>query len=135
MADINADGFGSQRQLTAKTGDGPDMVISTGYALFSMKGLSGAWNRQDLVFLVGPWWGAVRGTTVVVSPSSMFNINVANNAGWAVDRVGLKYFSQIPGPPGVRVLLRCGLVLQPHLLFASLIVCATGAGLVTAPPS
>jgi hypothetical protein len=27
------------------------------------------------------------------------------------------------------------LILQPHLLFASLIVCATGAGLVAAPPS
>ena len=27
------------------------------------------------------------------------------------------------------------LILQPHLLFVSLIVCATGAGLMTAPPS
>jgi hypothetical protein len=27
------------------------------------------------------------------------------------------------------------LVLQPHLLFASLVVCAAGAGLVAAPPS
>jgi hypothetical protein len=27
------------------------------------------------------------------------------------------------------------LVLQPHLLFASLIVCAAGAGLVAPPPS
>jgi len=112
MADINADGFESQRQLAAKTGDGLDMVISTGYALFGMKGLSGAWNRQDLVFRVGPWWGAVQGTTVVVSPSSMFNKDVANYAGWAVDRVGLTYFAQIPGPPGVRVQLRCGLAVS-----------------------
>lgn len=74
MADITPSGFESQRQLAAKTGDGLDMVISTGYALLSMKGLSGAWNRQDLVFQVGPWWGAVRGTTVVVSPSSMFTL-------------------------------------------------------------
>lgn len=84
MADITPSGFESQRQLAAKTGDDLDMVISTGYALFGMKSLSGAWNRQDLVFQVGPWWGAVRGTTVVVSPSSMFNKDVANYAGWAV---------------------------------------------------
>jgi hypothetical protein len=88
------------------------MVISTGYVLFNMKGLSGAWNRQDLVFLVGPWWDRVRGTTVVVSPSSMFNIDVANYAGWAVDRVGLTYYSEDPGSPGVRVLLRCGLAVS-----------------------
>jgi putative transposase len=34
-----------------------------------------------------------------------------------------------------RLMRELGLVLQPHLLFASLIVCATGAGLVAAPPS
>jgi hypothetical protein len=112
MADITPSGFESQRQLAAKTGDGLDMVISTGYALFGMKGLSGAWNRQDLAFQVGPWWAAVRGTTRVVSPSSMFNKNVANNAGWAVDRVDLTYFSQTPGPAGVRVELRCGLAVS-----------------------
>jgi hypothetical protein len=114
MADIIPSGFESQRHLAAQTGDGLDIVISTGYALFSMRGLSGAWNRQDLVFRVGPRWGAVQGTTVVVSPSSMFNINVANDAGWAVDRVGLTYFGQIPGPAGVRVQLRCGLVDIPE---------------------
>jgi hypothetical protein len=27
------------------------------------------------------------------------------------------------------------LILQPHLLFASLVVCAAGAGLMTAPPA
>lgn len=112
MADITPSGFESQRQLAAKTGDGLDMVISTGYALFGMKGLSGAWNRQDLVFQVGPWWAAVQGTTRVVSPSSMFNINVANDAGWAVDRVDLTYISQTPGPAGVRVELRCGLAVS-----------------------
>jgi hypothetical protein len=31
--------------------------------------------------------------------------------------------------------VRQRLVLQPHLLFASLIVCASGAGLVAAPPA
>lgn len=109
MADFTPGGFESQRQLAAKTGDGLDMVVSTGYALFGMKGLTGAWNRQDLVFQVGPWWAAVRGTTMVVSPSSMFNLNVANDAGWAVDRVNLTYFSRTPGPAGVQVQLRCGL--------------------------
>ena len=53
MADIIPSGFESQRHLAAQTGDGLDIVISTGYALFSMRGLSGAWNRQDLVFQVG----------------------------------------------------------------------------------
>jgi hypothetical protein len=113
MPDINPEGFESQRHLAAQTGDGLDMVISTGYVLFNMKGSSGAWNRQDLVFLVGPRWSFVRPkTTVVVSPSSMFNIDVANYAGWAVDRVDVKYFGQIPGPPGVQVLLRCGLAVS-----------------------
>jgi hypothetical protein len=112
MADITPSGFESQLDLAATTGDGLDMVISTGYALFSMKGLSGAWNRQDLVFQVGPWWDAVQGTTVVVSPSSMFNKAVANDAGWAVDRVVQTYFGQIPGPAGVRVQLRCGLAVS-----------------------
>jgi hypothetical protein len=50
MADITASGFESQRQLAAKTGDGLDMVISTGYALFSMRGLSGTWNRRTSCF-------------------------------------------------------------------------------------
>ena len=113
MADIYPTGFESQRRLATRTGDGLDMVISTGYALFGMKGLpDGTWNRQDLVFRVGPQWAAVRGTAVVVSPSSMFNKNVANNAGWAVDRVNLTYYEQFPGPPGVQVALRCGLAVR-----------------------
>lgn len=113
MADIYPTGFESQRRLAAKTGDGLDMVISTGYALFGMKGApDGNWNRSDLVFRVGPQWDALRGTTVVVSPSSMFNKSVANNAGWAVDRVTVTYYQQIPGPPGVQVALRCGLAVR-----------------------
>jgi hypothetical protein len=113
MTDIYPTGFESQRQLAAKTGDGLDMVISTGYALFGMIGQpNGAWNRQDLVLRVGPHWSAVRSTVVVVSPSSMFNKNVANNAGWAVDRVNLYYYQQFPGPPGVQVELKCGLAVS-----------------------
>jgi hypothetical protein len=113
MADIYPSGFESQRRVATRTGDGLDMVISAGYALFGMKGApDGTWNRQDLVFRVGPQWDAVRGTVVVVSPSSTFNKNVANNAGWAVDRVNVTYYQQIPGPPGVQVSLRCGLAVR-----------------------
>lgn len=115
MSDIYPSGFESHRELAIKTGDGLDMVISTGYALFGMKGAAGgAWNHQDLCFRVGPQWGflQVEGTTVVVSPSSMYNIRTATNAGWAVDRVGVSYFQQVPGPPGVQVSLRCGLAVS-----------------------
>jgi hypothetical protein len=113
MADIYTSDFESQRHLATRTVDGLDMVISTGYALFGMQGNpGGGWNRQTLFFRVGPRWTGVRGNVVVVSPSSMFNKNVANDAGWAVDRVNVTYFSQYPGPPGVRVELRCGLAVS-----------------------
>ena len=112
MADIFPSGFESQRDLATKTGDDLDLVISTGYALFGMRGASGSWNRQDLVFRVGPRWAAVRDTVVVVSPSSMYNKNAAVNAGWAVDRVGVTYYGQFPGPPGVQVNLKCGLAVS-----------------------
>jgi hypothetical protein len=113
MADIFPTGFESQRELAVKTGDQLDMVISTGYALFGMRGgQDGRWNRQDLIFRVGPQWDAVRDTVAVVSPSSMYNVNTAINAGWAVDRVGVTYYSQSPGPPGVQVSLRCGLAVS-----------------------
>lgn len=83
MADITPSGFESQRQLAAKTGDGLDMVISTGYALFGMKSLSGAWNRQDLVFQVGPWWGAVRGTGWVSHTSPRLLVPPASESSFA----------------------------------------------------
>jgi hypothetical protein len=37
--------------------------------------------------------------------------------------------------PASAVRGEASLVLQPHLLFVSLVVCAAGAGLVAAPPS
>jgi hypothetical protein len=43
-------------------------------------------------------------------------------------------FDDLDPPVPTRVPATC-LILQPQLLFASLIVCATGAGLVAAPPS
>lgn len=113
MPDIIPEGFESQRQLRTRTGDNLDMVISSGYVRFSMKGAQdGTWNRQELVFRVGPQWSAVRGTIPVVSPSSIMNLKVANDAGWAVDRVKLSYFSGGSGPPGLQVELRCGLAVR-----------------------
>ena len=112
MADIFPEGFESQRQLRTRTGDDLDMVISSGYVLFSMQGApDGNWNRQDLVFRVGPIWSALRGTVPVVSPSSMMNLGVATNAGWAVDRVTVTAFSG-PGVPGFQIELRCGLAVR-----------------------
>jgi hypothetical protein len=91
MPQITPSSFSSQRELATKTGDGLDMVINTGYVLFSLQGRSGAWNRATLVFNVGPYWASRRGTTVTVSPSSMYNKDVATNAGWAVDDVATSW--------------------------------------------
>jgi hypothetical protein len=51
-----------------------------------------------------------------------------------VQRVSRLDWSQVE-PAVFGTLFERGLVLQPHLLFASLVVCAAGAGLVAAPPS
>jgi hypothetical protein len=109
--DIFPESYESQHELRTKTGDGLDMVISVGYARFAMKG-SPNWNRQNLILVVGPGWAAPRAVVPVVSLSSIMNVNVANNAGWAVDTVDVT-FDDSPGPPpGVQVRLTCGLAVR-----------------------
>jgi hypothetical protein len=114
MVDIFPEAFESQRDLAFRTGDGLDVVVSTGYALFGMRGNDDqTWNRQDLIFRVGPQWEGFPDSVAVVSPSSMYNKNTAVNAGWAVDRVDLTYYSVDPGgPPGVQVSLSCGVAVS-----------------------
>jgi hypothetical protein len=64
------------------------MLVLSGYAEIDgndLKGnADGTWNRKDLVFAVGPRWRTVD-VVPVVSMSSIMNVNVATNAGWAVD--------------------------------------------------
>jgi hypothetical protein len=75
-------------ELRTKTGDGRDMVILSGYAEVRGEDLQGnpdgTWNRKDLNFRVGPFWRTVE-SVPVVSMTSIMNVNVATNAGWAVD--------------------------------------------------
>lgn len=106
-------GIASKHEIRTKTGDGLDMVISSGYATLGMKGASdGTWNRQDLILRVGPQWAAPHATVPVVSLASVMNLGTAHNAGWAVDTVAVTYYDVQPGPPGVQVELRCGLAVR-----------------------
>jgi hypothetical protein len=64
------------------------MVVLSGYLLIRGTDLrgnpDGTWNRKDLKFIVGPRWRTVD-TVPVVSMTSIMNVDVATNAGWAVD--------------------------------------------------
>jgi hypothetical protein len=75
-------------ELRTRTGDGRDMVVLSGYLLIRGTDLQGnpdgTWNRKDLKFRVGPRWRTVD-TVPVVSMTSIMNVDVATNAGWAVD--------------------------------------------------
>jgi hypothetical protein len=75
-------------ELRTRTGDNRDMLIISGYAHVNLKGNEdGSWNRKELKFYVGSKWSQLRERDVVpvVSLTSIMNVNVANNAGWAVD--------------------------------------------------
>jgi hypothetical protein len=110
MADILPESFESQNELRTTTGNGLDMVIFSGYARFAMKG-DADWNRQDLILRVGSAWDFIRGTVPVVSMSSVMNVGVANNAGWAVDNVTITDYLS-PGINGFQVELRCRLAVR-----------------------
>jgi hypothetical protein len=113
MADppiIRPERFHTTHEVRTRTGDGRDMVILSGYAEIDGKDLQGnddgTWNRKDLQFEIGPRW--VHAVSVpVVSMTSIMNVDVANNAGWAVDNCRVALHSETPGPPGVRVQLTC----------------------------
>jgi putative transposase len=55
--------------------------------------------------------------------------------GWVVNHKRVERLMAAHGIVGHRPHRRRGLILQPHLLFASLVVCAAGAGLVAASPA
>jgi hypothetical protein len=100
-------------ELRTRTGDGRDLVVLSGYAEIDGEDLrgnpDGTWNRKDLVFRIGPQWVRGRVDSVpVVSMTSIMNVAVAHNAGWAVDNCSLTYFEVFPGPPsGVQLELKC----------------------------
>jgi hypothetical protein len=102
-------------QLKAKTDDGKDLVVVSGYAEVEGTDLQGnadgTWNRKDLQFLAGPRWVTDLPqyplAVPVVSMTSIMNVNVATNAGWAVDDCRVGFHGLVPGPGGVRVQLTC----------------------------
>ena len=79
----------SQQDLRTKTGDGKDLVVVSGYAEIKgtdlMGNADGTWNRRVLLFRVGPDWRILEDIVPVVSMTSIMNVDVATNAGWAVD--------------------------------------------------
>ena len=86
---IEPEAFHTTHRLQTKTGDGKDMVVLSGYAEIDGEDLrgnsDGTWNRRDLVFRVGPDWKTVDAVPVV-SMTTIMNVGVATNAGWAVDQ-------------------------------------------------
>lgn len=77
------------QQLRTKTGTGEDLVVLSGYAEVKGGDLQGnpegTWSHKDLVFRVGPNWRGDPDVVPVVSMTSIMNVGVATNAGWAVD--------------------------------------------------
>ena len=106
-------------QLRTRTGDGRDMVVESGYILIrgtDMQGnADGTWNRKDLQFRVGPRWRNTNAFDIVpiVSMTSIMNVNVANNAGWAVDDCRV-WETQVPTESGIvrELALRCRLAVR-----------------------
>ena len=101
---IEPERFHTTHSLRTKTGDGRDLVVLSGYAEIDGDDLrgnaNGTWNRRGLVFRVGPRWRNVD-TVPVVSMTSIMNLGVATNAGWAVDNC------KVITTPGGRETLQC----------------------------
>ena len=113
MADleiIEPEAFHTTHELRTRTGDGRDMVVLSGYAEIDGKDLQGnpdgTWNRKELLIRVGPQWRTAPVSVPVVSMSSIMNVDVANNAGWAVDNCEVTLFQQLPTPGTFQVELR-----------------------------
>ena len=72
---------------------GPDranrLFIYTGTAVFEFKGTGGDWRRDSISFPIGRTFqpGQFIRAIATASLASIFNQNVANNAGWAVESV------------------------------------------------
>jgi hypothetical protein len=108
---IEPERFHTTHDLRTRTGDGRDLVVLSGYAEIDGNDLKGkpdgTWNRKDLVFRVGPRWIPPVDSVPVVSMTSIMNVAVAHNAGWAVDDCRVTFFEVVPGPPGVQLELTC----------------------------
>jgi len=90
---------GTEVRIDPALNGGADVVATyTGYVLMGQKGASGNWLRGNLRFPVqtfgrkwyaelfqGPGWTLFHDGSVTLSLAAIFNKNVANNAGWAVD--------------------------------------------------
>jgi hypothetical protein len=70
-------------------GDADTLLILTGTAVFTFKGVGSNVLRDTLSFEVGPTFdpGQVRGVVATASLASIFNDGPAIDAGWAVDSV------------------------------------------------
>ncbi len=103
--------FHTKHELRSRTGDNRDLVVLSGYAEIDGNDLKGnpdgTWNRKHLVLRVGPRWEFGVDAVPVVSMSSIMNVNVAHNAGWAVDDCVVSYYELFPGPPGIQLQLTC----------------------------
>ena len=64
---------------------GRDLLVFSGYAVFSFKGTGGSWRHDDIYIRIGPRWNRLDDCAAVVSLASISNRHHAVNAGWAVD--------------------------------------------------
>jgi hypothetical protein len=100
-------------RLITKTGDGRDLVVVSGYAEVRGGDLqgnpNGTWRHRDLsLFPVGGDWREPPHDVVpVVSMTSIMNVDVATNAGWAIDDCRVQHVGG-PGKHQVGLLCRVG---------------------------
>ncbi|HUX07335.1 MAG TPA: hypothetical protein VMX35_08485 [Acidobacteriota bacterium] len=90
---IKLDGLENHQELEVAV-SGPEgadrLFIYTGIAVLNFKGESvHHWKRDTITFLVGRNFGAgqFRRATASAALASIYNDNVSNDAGWAVDSV------------------------------------------------
>jgi len=71
--------------LRTRSGDNRDLVFLSGTAGLFFQGTGGSFIRDTLLVPFGPRWQRVDDVAPVASLASLFNVNVATNAGWAAD--------------------------------------------------
>ena len=80
-----SDSIETPHEMAIRMPDGRDLLFLSGYAVFNFIGNSGEWRRDELRIPVGPEWIRIDEVVPVVSLASITNLDVATNAGWAVD--------------------------------------------------